>query len=594
MAGSRAQHRQQRRDARPTLPVRLFIVVLAAATAALLPQALGVASDRPAETLAWIAMISLASYMSVVTVPSLQIEASLRPALGIASVIVLDPLGALLVNAVALVGPRELKPDVSGWKIVFNHLQLGLSCFVAAVAVDALPIGLVGATLVAVPISDVVNTAAVATAVWLNKQATLRRAIMLVALPFPRFASNYVFTGLLALLVVVLYREVSPWSVVLLAVPLWLGYAALRSAKAASDRADELAERVRELEVLHDLGTALLSSRDPAHAAEIAVPALRAISGAEDPADVVLALDGELPAHLDRRSVPGTRALVGLARELDHERIAEVDTACNSVGLALQRLTVEEELRASQRAEAELAEGILAEGSSARSRVALHVHDDVLPYLAAAAIQAENVITAVRIGNTEMTTKLAAIVRDAVADGISALREVLDDLQRQTIVPGDLLPSVRRAAEQARVEHGLDVELDIDEFAGNLSHPVEILLTETVTGLLTNVVRHAGATRVTIRLHMVGSTAVAEVSDDGVGFDPGGVGAGHHGLALMRQRAALANGEFAVDSRRGGGTTTRLEVPVRTVGPLPMPPPSAPSPATPLHAEEIARSPVPV
>lgn len=580
---------QQPRSPGPPWPYRIATLGVSAVVMFLLPDALAAAAQRPVEAIFWLAITSISSLMSVASVPKLDVEASLRTPVSIASVMVLDPLTALLVNLLALVSIRELRPGVSRWKIVYNHVQIGLAAYGAAIVLDGRSLGVVAGTLLAVPLFDVANIVALTIHIWLNRQAPLRQAIQYAAMPFPLFATNYVFIGLLALLMVVLYQMVSPWSIVLLAVPLWLGYAALRSAKAASDRADELAERVRELEVLHDLGTALLSSRDPAHAAEIALPALREISGAEDPADVVLALDGDLPEHLDRRPVPGTRALVGLASELDIERIAEVDTACNSVGLALQRLTVEEELRASQRAEAELAEGILAEGSAARSRVAQHVHDDVLPYLAAAAIQAENVITAVGIGNVELTTKLASIVRDAVADGISALREVLDDLQRQTIVPGDLLPSVRRAAEQARVEHGLDVELDADEFAGGLSHPVEILLTETVTGLLSNVVRHAHASRVTIRLRTVGSMAVAEVCDDGIGFDPDGVGAGHHGLALMRQRAALAKGEFAVNSRPGEGTAIRLEVPLRTASPLPV----LTGPATTVPADDLPLSPVP-
>lgn len=580
---------QRPRSPGPPWPYRIVTLGAGGVVVYLLPEALAAAAQRPVEAIVWLAMASISSLMSVASVPKLDVEASLRTPVSIASVMVLDPLTALLVNLLALVSIRELRPEVSRWKIVYNHVQIGLAAYGAALVLDGRPLGVVAGTLLAVPLFDVANIIALTIHIWLTKQVSLLRAIQYAAMPFPLFATNYVFIGLLALLIVVLYQLVSPWSIVLLAVPLWLGYAALRSAKAASDRADELAERVRELEVLHDLGTALLSSRDPAHVVQLAAPALQEIAGAGKPGDVVLALDGELPEHLDRRPVPGTPALVGLARDVDQERIAEVDTACNSVGLALQRLTVEEELRASQRAEAELAEGILAEGSSARSRVALHVHDDVLPYLAAAAIQAENVITAVGIGNTELTTKLASIVRDAVADGISALREVLDDLQRQTIVPGDLLPSVRRAAEQARVEHGLDVTLDAHEFAGGLSHPVEILLTETVTGLLTNVVRHAEASRVTIRLRTVGSMAVAEVSDDGVGFDPDGVGAGHHGLALMRQRAALAKGEFVVDSRLTGGTTIRLEVPVRTVGLLPTTPSSAPS----APADDAVLSPVP-
>jgi signal transduction histidine kinase len=550
----------------PSRVFRLFVLLLAAGAAALLPDSLQAVLEHPVAPLAWLLLISGAAFFTTIVVPSTSIEASVSLPVVTACIVVTDPPVAFLASVLAIVSPREFSSQTNRWMVVFNHLQRGLAIYATALLVHALPFGAVARTLVALLVFDLLNSAFVALAVWLLGRQSLREAVTGALVPFPRFASQYLVTGLLALLVVLLYTEVGPWSVGLLAVPLWLGYAGLRSARVASERADELALRVRELEVVHDLGTALLPLHHREAVAQLGARALREICQGCGPGAVVVALDGAVPAHLRRKPLPGTDAAVGLPADLDERLAAQAETVCNTIGLALQRLVVEEELRASQRAQAELAEGILSEGTAARSRVALYVHDEVLPFLAAAQIQCENVVTAAERGNVPLTTKLALLVRDAVSDGIRTLREVLDDLRQQTIVPGDLVPTIRRAAEKAHLEHGLQVRLDTQHYRGGISHPVEILLTETVTGLLTNVVRHARASMVRVRVANEEGLVVAEVSDDGVGFDPDAVGAGHHGLALVRQRAAIANGRFSVTSAPGLGTTIRLEVPAGTTG----------------------------
>jgi signal transduction histidine kinase len=78
---------------------------------------------------------------------------------------------------------------------------------------------------------------------------------------------------------------------------------------------------------------------------------------------------------------------------------------------------------------------------------------------------------------------------------------------------------------------------------------------------LANVVRHARASRATVRIAATDETVSMEVSDDGRGFDPAAVGPEHFGLRSMRGRVADLGGRLQVTSRRGRGTVLRVEVP---------------------------------
>jgi signal transduction histidine kinase len=87
---------------------------------------------------------------------------------------------------------------------------------------------------------------------------------------------------------------------------------------------------------------------------------------------------------------------------------------------------------------------------------------------------------------------------------------------------------------------------------------------------LTNVARHAGARRVSVRLVRDETMVELRVRDDGVGFEPGAVLAGaatvgRRGLGLqgMRERAALIGGAVQLESERGKGTMITARFPVR-------------------------------
>ena len=79
---------------------------------------------------------------------------------------------------------------------------------------------------------------------------------------------------------------------------------------------------------------------------------------------------------------------------------------------------------------------------------------------------------------------------------------------------------------------------------------------------LANVTRHARASQVWVSLGMGNGRLHISIRDDGLGFNPDQIAAGHYGLIGLRERARLAGGLLNIESQPGQGTTLRLELPI--------------------------------
>jgi signal transduction histidine kinase len=106
------------------------------------------------------------------------------------------------------------------------------------------------------------------------------------------------------------------------------------------------------------------------------------------------------------------------------------------------------------------------------------------------------------------------------------------------------------------------IETDVEAVLGDERLPPEIetALYRLVQEALTNVVKHARASHVSISLARRPSSVSAVIEDDGVGFQ----GESGHGLGLigMRERVGLLDGNIEVESTPGRGTTIVAEVPL--------------------------------
>jgi two-component system, NarL family, sensor kinase len=151
-------------------------------------------------------------------------------------------------------------------------------------------------------------------------------------------------------------------------------------------------------------------------------------------------------------------------------------------------------------------------------------------------------------------------LRSAIQATVSDVRRIVEGLRPAPLDELGLVGALEQLA--ARTVAGDDVAIDV--VVGSLpplAAAVEVAVFRVVQEALTNVQRHAGATRVTVEVTVTGDLLRVEVRDDGAGTlhpRPGGVG-----LVGMRERAAELGGCLDTESRRGHGTVVRLQLPLR-------------------------------
>jgi len=213
------------------------------------------------------------------------------------------------------------------------------------------------------------------------------------------------------------------------------------------------------------------------------------------------------------------------------------------------------------------AEEILAEIRRAeRRRIARDLHDIVLQDLSGA-------LQSLRL--TDLRAKGSGTALDlgeeleALARATSGLRSAIYDLRHEGEQP--LVESIESLVGLNRqLMPGREVALSVEEgLPEGLPRRMSVELLRVVQEALANARRHSGAEHMEVRLRGEDSEAiVAEVRDDGCGFDRGSVQAGV-GLSAMSERASGLGGRIEIDSRPGAGTRVVLRVPVAGGSPTP-------------------------
>ncbi|HEY3530131.1 MAG TPA: PAS domain S-box protein [Nocardioides sp.] len=194
-----------------------------------------------------------------------------------------------------------------------------------------------------------------------------------------------------------------------------------------------------------------------------------------------------------------------------------------------------------------------------RARIAADVHDDSVQALAAVELRLG--LLRRQLADSEPGVQATAeTLAGTVSEAIGRLRALLFDLESPA-VETDLATALSVAADDAFGDHLRwrvtgDTDLDLPE---SLRVTAYRIARETMA----NVVRHAQAREVEIRLARVGTGIEVAVEDDGRGFDPATVEPrpGHLGIPAMADRATIAGGRLDVERREEGGMRVRLWLP---------------------------------
>jgi signal transduction histidine kinase len=198
-----------------------------------------------------------------------------------------------------------------------------------------------------------------------------------------------------------------------------------------------------------------------------------------------------------------------------------------------------------------------------RRRWARELHDQTLQELGALRM----LLSSARRAGGE---QLAATVDDAVGllgEAVTELRHLITDLRPAALDQLGVQAALETLIERLRKQTGLDIGLAVDLAyeqgrEPTRHHPdLESTVYRIAQEALTNVIRHARATRATVHVREADHRVVLDVRDNGAGFSTDGTERGF-GLLGMHERASLAGGSVSVQAAPGRGTRVVADLPV--------------------------------
>ncbi len=282
--------------------------------------------------------------------------------------------------------------------------------------------------------------------------------------------------------------------------------------------------------------------------------------------------------------------VVSLHRDTAHPYTDEDSTRfqpyADLLGLRLQARGLMDAVDAHRNDRDRLIAHAISAQEAERRRIAFDLHDGVTTALASMSFHLN--AAELSIGSAERAAGQDDAALAQARSQIAAARMLADMAYHQTraaitglhsLVLDDLglvaaIESLAETAPGVAVEMDSDPQEDLDDLPDHAAAALFRIAQETMS----NAVRHAQATRVTLSLHRSEDAVVLSTSDDGVGFDvrqqpaartgtrDDGV-TGHFGLSSIAERCALVGASLRIDSAPGSGTTIIVELPVAPAAP---------------------------
>lgn len=259
----------------------------------------------------------------------------------------------------------------------------------------------------------------------------------------------------------------------------------------------------------------------------------------------------EAKALLEARVAARTAALAESNRDLTRE-VAERKRAENAL------VASQEELRE-----------VAAIGSSAREqemrRISRELHDELAQTLATLRIETDGLREEVGHESVDaQAQRRLAAMRSLLDDAVASTRRIASDLRPLVLDDLGLVAAMHWLVQAFMQRSGTTCELTVEPADLELGEPYATATFRMVQESLTNVARHARASHVEVHVVREHDWIVLTVRDDGVGFDPAQARKPNSfGLAGLRERAYLVEGQLHIQSAPGRGTTVAVRIPLR-------------------------------
>jgi signal transduction histidine kinase len=191
-----------------------------------------------------------------------------------------------------------------------------------------------------------------------------------------------------------------------------------------------------------------------------------------------------------------------------------------------------------------------------RERLADELHDDVVQLLTAALLRVD-------LAALASPDDTFAAIREPLDEAVRSLRRTMLELAPAEPSVGGLTAAIDAYAERLLKDEGIEVELAVDvEESPPIPGPTLLTANRIIQEALSIVHRHAGASRVSVRLERVGLDLLGRVTDDGRGIEDTDLHDPRLGVRLMIDRAQLVGGWVRVErGGAAGGTVVAFSLP---------------------------------
>ena len=217
-----------------------------------------------------------------------------------------------------------------------------------------------------------------------------------------------------------------------------------------------------------------------------------------------------------------------------------------------------------------LSESLIMVRESERNRIARELHDELGQQLMRLRLDLSSLAGPLQKSHPELGRRVK-VMKDLLADTVASVRRITTELRPPLLDDLGLVAAAEWLTNDFSQRSGVGIEVDIDAGADTCEPGMATAVYRILQEALTNVARHAAASRVSVTLKLEHEALRLAIEDDGRGLHSSSTGifCAGNGLVGMRERVLMFSGQLRIDESAAGGVAIEVSLPLgqRDAGP---------------------------
>jgi two-component system sensor histidine kinase DegS len=204
-----------------------------------------------------------------------------------------------------------------------------------------------------------------------------------------------------------------------------------------------------------------------------------------------------------------------------------------------------------------------------RKRIARDLHDSTVQSLTNLKHKSELITRLIDMDSVRAKLELQSMIQ-TLKSTIDEMRNVIYDLRPMSIDDLGLIATINKYINEIRINNAVEIILNVSEEEYGVLPVINLTLFRIIQEAITNVLKHAKATKITINLNYNYADILLSICDNGIGFNPDDINTSDEnqsrlngfGLSIMKERIFLLSGKIEIISSESKGTQVIVSVPI--------------------------------